>query len=82
MFAGLKSYHLLTLFFWFLEGKDQKIWNTQKFVKNIRELLHFVSQKLREESIPHYFIRFDIIFTIVSLVHLGMLVCSLGCFAG
>ena len=57
LFIGLKSYHLLTLFFWFLEEKDVSDWCRVHFANNLRELLQFVLDRLKLQSIPHYFIR-------------------------
>ena len=56
----LKSYHLLTLFFWFLEkGKEVLSWDnnsTEAFVSNLEALALFVIDRLRNNNIPHYFI--------------------------
>ena len=56
----LKSYHLLTLFFWFLElGKEVSAWDnnsTEAFVRNLEAFTLFVSDRLRNMNIPHYFI--------------------------
>ena len=56
----LKSYHLLTLFFWFME-LDRKVlsWDNdsvEAFVRNLEALMMFVSDRLRKGDIPHYFI--------------------------
>ena len=56
----LKSYHLLTLFFWFLE-QDRKIksWDdnsAEAFVENLEVFMLFVIERLRKKDIPHYFI--------------------------
>ncbi len=58
--SSLKSYHLLTLFFWFME-LDRKVssWDinsVEAFVRNLRALMMFVSDRLRKGDIPHYFI--------------------------
>ena len=56
----LKSYHLLTLFFWFME-LDAKVssWDddsVEAFVRNLEALMMFVCDRLRNKNIPHYFI--------------------------
>ena len=58
--SSLKSYHLLTLFFWFME-LDRKVssWennSVEAFVRNLEALMMFVSDRLRKGDIPHYFI--------------------------
>eukprot|EP00092_Neocalanus_flemingeri_P039908 GFUD01043466.1.p1 GENE.GFUD01043466.1~~GFUD01043466.1.p1 ORF type:complete len:837 (+),score=156.43 GFUD01043466.1:125-2635(+) len=52
-FSGLKSYHMLTLFFWFMEDGN----HSAAFDTMLRSLLQFVAKYLRCEYIPHYFIR-------------------------
>eukprot|EP00092_Neocalanus_flemingeri_P064604 GFUD01078426.1.p1 GENE.GFUD01078426.1~~GFUD01078426.1.p1 ORF type:complete len:982 (-),score=180.67 GFUD01078426.1:82-3027(-) len=63
IFSGLKSYHMLTLFFWFMEEEQTDIiWGKEdscnKSFKSIfLSLMKFVSKALSEGNIPHYFIR-------------------------
>ena len=56
----LKSYHLLTLFFWFMElDRGVSSWDNnsiEAFVRNLEALMMFVSDRLRKSDIPHYFI--------------------------
>ena len=56
----LKSYHLLTLFYWFME-LDAKVssWDddsVEAFVRNLEAFTLFVIDHLRNKNIPHYFI--------------------------
>ena len=58
--SALKSYHLLTLFFWFME-LDRRVssWennSVEAFVTNLKALMLFVSHRLSIGDIPHYFI--------------------------
>ena len=59
--STLKSYHLLTLFFWFMElDRGVSSWDNnsvEAFVRNLEALMMFVSDRLRKSDIPHYFIR-------------------------
>ena len=58
--SNLKSYHLLTLFYWFMEGNLEEIWDDdsfEAFENNLKNLLLFVADQVYEEKIPHYFIR-------------------------
>ena len=58
--SNLKSYHLLTLFYWFMEENPEEIWDDKSFgafEENLKNLLIFVADKIYEENIPHYFIR-------------------------
>ena len=55
----LKSYHLLTLFFWFME-LDAKVssWDddsVEAFVRNLEAFTLFVIDRLRNKNIPHYY---------------------------
>ena len=63
IFSGLKSYHMLTLFFWFMEEKQPYVWAKQagyevSFKTIFSSLLMFVSEALKNGYIPHYFIRY------------------------
>ena len=58
--SSLKSYHLLTLFLWFMESYPPPSWednSVEAFVKNLEALMLFVSLRLRKGDISHYFIR-------------------------
>ena len=60
METGLKSYHMLTSFLWFMEGNHPSIWEDdteEAFCNNLGELLKFVNQQLKRHKISHYFIR-------------------------
>ena len=57
----LKSYHMLTLFLWFMESRPVHSWDEdsdQSFQSNLRALFSFVSLRLENSEIPHYFIRY------------------------
>ena len=56
--SGLKSYHMLTLFFWFIEQKCVAFRNDENsdFNENLRMLLKFVLHHLEIKRVPHYFI--------------------------
>ena len=56
----LKSYHMLTLFLWFMESRPVHSWDEdsdQSLELNLRALLTSVSLRLENSEIPHYFIR-------------------------
>ena len=56
----LKSYHMLTLFLWFMESRPVHSWeedSDQSCEFNLRALFSFVSLRLENSDIPHYFIR-------------------------
>ena len=56
----LKSYHMLTMFYWFLETKSPCFWDNESscsFEVNLRHLLLFVCEKLESCHIEHFFIR-------------------------
>ena len=55
--SGLKSYHMLTLFLWFLESKETDFWMENSLKEIIEELVKYVSSRIRSDEIPHYFIR-------------------------
>jgi hypothetical protein len=60
--CGLKSYHMLTLFFWFMEMVDPAMWqqvdkSPPSFSTTMSSLLKFVAESLQTKYIPHYFIR-------------------------
>ena len=55
--SGLKSYHMLTLFLWFLESKETDFWMENSLKEITEELVKYVSSRIRSEEIPHYFIR-------------------------
>ena len=62
IYSGLKSYHMLTLFFWFMERQDPTHWEdigdfTFSFNTRLTSLLKFVAESLHSDCIPHYFIR-------------------------
>eukprot|EP00092_Neocalanus_flemingeri_P062339 GFUD01075194.1.p1 GENE.GFUD01075194.1~~GFUD01075194.1.p1 ORF type:complete len:809 (-),score=151.58 GFUD01075194.1:65-2260(-) len=59
-YSGLKSYHILTLFFWFMERQDPRLWEENgdfPFNTKLTSLLKFVAESLHRNFIPHYFIR-------------------------
>ena len=56
----LKSYHILTIFLWFMESRSPTIWKNEgddSFCENLKDLLLFTSESLSFCEIPHYFIR-------------------------
>ena len=56
----LKSYHILTIFLWFMESRSPTIWKNDgddSFCENLKDLLLFTSESLSFCEIPHYFIR-------------------------
>ena len=57
----LKSYHLLTVFLWFMESKPTSFWEeTQEennFEANLKELFLFLCEHLDKNEIRHYFIK-------------------------
>ena len=56
----LKSYHLLTLFLWFMEQTEEKYWKDDSFTafeNNLKEMLLYVADKIAAKNVPHYFIR-------------------------
>ena len=60
--SSLKSYHFLTLFFWFMEQNDPTIWiqtnwSETSFKSILSKLMLFVAEALNTANIPHYFIR-------------------------
>ena len=52
----LKSYHLKTLFFYFLERKSAEYWKTTSEDAVLKHLLEMVSGALQVKTCPHYFI--------------------------
>ena len=58
IFSGLKSYHMLTLFLWFMEEQEPHVWGGKDaFNGNFKCLMKFVAKHLENDDIPHYFIR-------------------------
>ena len=60
METGLKSYHMLTLFFWFMESNQPSTWeddSEEAFCQNLSELLGFLNKQIRRHMILHYFMR-------------------------
>merc|ERR1712126_516851 len=58
--SNLKSYHMLTIFYWFMETKSPSFWKNESsciFEVTLRHLLLYASDKLESGHIEHYFIR-------------------------
>ena len=57
----LKSYHLLTVFLWFMELKPMSFWDENQegdtFKLRLNELLLFLCEHLDQNEIRHYFIK-------------------------
>eukprot|EP00092_Neocalanus_flemingeri_P061226 GFUD01073570.1.p1 GENE.GFUD01073570.1~~GFUD01073570.1.p1 ORF type:complete len:462 (-),score=102.66 GFUD01073570.1:33-1418(-) len=52
----LKTYHLKTVFFHYMESKTEKYWQDTNLVNTIRDLLEFLSNTVESGHCPHYFI--------------------------
>ena len=55
----LKSYHILTMFLWFMETRSVFVWKNdsqESFEENLRTYLNFLCTMLENKKIPHYFI--------------------------
>jgi len=53
----LKSYHLKTIFYHFLENSDQKAMENASFDVIYRSFIRFLLTYLRKKEVPHFFIR-------------------------
>eukprot|EP00092_Neocalanus_flemingeri_P056623 GFUD01067151.1.p1 GENE.GFUD01067151.1~~GFUD01067151.1.p1 ORF type:complete len:691 (-),score=155.86 GFUD01067151.1:217-2097(-) len=54
----LKSYHMLTIFLWFMEKENPTKWDDHTSTKHMLALLLLeVAERLDTGSVPHYFIR-------------------------
>ena len=57
----LKSYHLLTVFLWFMESKPTSFWEENQednnFEANLKDLFLSLCEHLDKNEIRHYFIK-------------------------
>ena len=51
-----KSYHIKTLFFYFLQGKSHEYWNNTSEENIVLDLLDMVHEALKTKMCPHFFI--------------------------
>ena len=59
MYPEVKSYHLKTAFFWWMEEQDPSIWKTNEATREelFSSLLQKLSSFVAAGVLPHYFIR-------------------------